>query len=480
MYVYLYLLQMKISDMNKNILDWIDSNNEAVKCLQSNASESRKNFEKLLTTLQSVPFQSMNVELELTVAVNLLISRLLSRYQDKFGPDSKLAVNSLTRIVQRITPSSSNLSTEIDLSDLMKSLFNCQLYLHVNKFSLGLILEIVCMQVILDYKDEKLVKYFLKWIKKMKICNREMKESSATYSNLLKVNVLQPTNLSRGDDNNSSIDILTLLISVKTDIKDTESDDLRCSGDSYGNYEILIRSAKYLREGNVSKLRECLECLCDPRTTVRQPEVTTIFCQLLKGEMLIQENKVNLAFGLFKQVIQQDPANIRAYVGIAKCFELLGKFRNELDTWKIICQVHHSHRNRAKSGETTKSELKSFAEVIIDLLFPFVPISLVTSLATWARKCHKLGEYEDSAEVFLDTLAVINNDGDDDDEDPVGVLQEAILAMMIVGKFDECQILCQQLLASSNEMDHEKKRKSSERDYSKVISNYLAGMCIIT
>merc|ERR1719420_297825 len=111
-----------------------------------------------------------------------------------------------------------------------------------------------------------------------------MKESYATYSNLLKVNVLQPTNLSRGDDKNSSIDILTILISVKTDIKDTESDDLRCSGDSYENYEILIRSAKYLREGNVSKLRECLECLCDPRTVVRQPEVTTIFCQLLKGD----------------------------------------------------------------------------------------------------------------------------------------------------------------------------------------------------
>merc|ERR1712126_6573 len=151
-------------------------------------------------------------------------------------------------------------------------------------------------------------------------------------------------------------------------------------------------------------------------------------------------------------------------------------FRNELDTWKIICQIHHSHRTGAKSGETTNSELKSFAEVIIDLLFPFVPISFVTSLATWARKCHKLGEYEDSAEVFLDTLAVINNNGDDDDgEDPVGVLQEAILAMMIVGKLDESKVLCSQLLDSSHEMEHAKERKSLEKDYTKVISNYLVG-----
>merc|ERR1719259_1322343 len=66
---------------------------------------------------------------------------------------------------------------------------------------------------------------------------------------------------------------------------------------------------------------------------------------LLKGEMLLSQDNGSLALTVFNQVIQKDSENIRAFVGVANSFEKMGKYRNELNTWKIICKIQHKLSN---------------------------------------------------------------------------------------------------------------------------------------
>ena len=106
-------------------------------------------------------------------------------------------------------------------------------------------------------------------------------------------------------------------------------------------------------------------------------------------------------------MIEKDSTNIRAHQGVAECFAVEGKLRNELDTWKIICQLHKLIRSK---GDLTKTRSTvSLTEKIVDLVLPATSHSYVGDLLSLARKCYSLGEIDEAAEIYLDTLAGNNN-----------------------------------------------------------------------
>ena len=123
----------------------------------------------------------------------------------------------------------------------------------------------------------------------------------------------------------------------------------------------------------------------------------------LVAVFLLEEGRVQSALSSFSEVIQQDADNVRAYNGVAKCFERLGRFQNELEIWNIINSILQRQR-----GSTLGRTSLDFDEKLIRKLFPCKQMELVEALVTLARKCFKMAEYQDSAEKFLDAIALVS------------------------------------------------------------------------
>ena len=179
-------------------------------------------------------------------------------------------------------------------------------------------------------------------------------------------------------------------------------------------------------------------------SVMNQTEAVTRLGLLLRGEFLLEEGRTQGAMSSFGEVIKGDGQNLRAYLGIAACFEAMGRFNNELDIWNIISQILRAEGKI----EVTFCSLY-FVERIIFVLFPFNRISLVEALVTWARKCFQMGEYQDSSEQFLDAIALVTAGGTfNEGLDLLKVKQEAALALLIVGKVAESLLISEDLVVS--------------------------------
>ena len=61
----------------------------------------------------------------------------------------------------------------------------------------------------------------------------------------------------------------------------------------------------------------------------------------------------------------------------------------------------------------------------------------------WARKCFRMSKYQDSAEKFLDAIALMSvGDNIPEGIDLDLVKQEAVLALLIVGNVQEALLVC--------------------------------------
>merc|ERR1711915_1044638 len=142
-----------------------------------------------------------------------------------------------------------------------------------------------------------------------------------------------------------------------------------------------------------------------------------------------------------------------------------------LHTWKIICKIHQQAKSNPEP-QLNQETILSFTEKLVHILFPFTPMDQVSSQFTLARKSHKLGEHEEASEKFLDTLAIANRDSVEVDL-LVEILQETVLSLLIVQKYDECKVVCQHLVEIEDVQD--KKRRASRSNLAKTITYFLAG-----
>jgi len=203
---------------------------------------------------------------------------------------------------------------------------------------------------------------------------------------------------------------------------------------------------------------------------VTQPELVTRLGKLLRGEFLLEEGRVQGALSSFSEVIQQEADNVRAYHGVAKCFERLGRFQNELEIWNIITRIIQKQR-----GNTLGRSSLDFLETLIRKLFPCKQMELVESLVIWARKCFQMSEYQDSAEKFLDAIALISaGDSIPEGMDISQVKQEAVLALLIVGNIQEALLVCQDLATARKVGGKRKKHDGQQND---VVIKFLLAKC---
>ena len=221
-------------------------------------------------------------------------------------------------------------------------------------------------------------------------------------------------------------EVLRRMIQIKANLGQVESADSDL-------ITKILEAANYYKQRNLRKLSECLNRILENDLVERQSEMVTKFFLILKGNILVEENKFQSALATFGMVSSEDPDNIEAYIGIAKCFEKMGNSRNELDIWRIICKIQH-----LKTDEKCP-EVGSF-DLGAKLLRTFFPLemkrrSFVSSLLKFARKCHQLGEYEDSADNYLDILAL--DFTQKCLEDKMTVQLEAVLALLLDGDHKE-------------------------------------------
>ena len=438
---------------------WVSSNNAAVACL---TSHSWRSLLRLLEDVQSVPAQSMKVHLELTVAANTLASAWLSKCCEDYIQISATVKDTLKRLINNIDPS---MSVSDNMVFILQNLLDLQLFRHLSRDNIESLVDTVSFVILLEFvEDEDTVREYMDWSSRMQVCLQEL-PTCRQESVMKRLNIANVSGRHADASDSSTGDIVRQIISVQSGLATPE---LGGGGGDQDCHVILLQAARYHRQGNVPLLSECVQTLCDARNRSQQPELITKLSALIKGEMLLEENKISLALSAFKSVIKEDPGNIRAYVGIARCFKVQGKFRNELGTWDTICKVFQHIRSKKTEDENT---IKSLVDKIVEILFPFEPTSLVGGHLNHARKLHELEEFKDSAKVYMDTLALTTVDRNFK-EDIIGILQETLLSLILIKKHDECKVVLQKLLEVTS---HHEKRKIRDEMYSQITSNFLAG-----
>ena len=440
---------------------WVSSNNAAVSCL---TSHSWRSLLRLLEDVQSVPVQSMKVQLELTVAANTLASAWLSKCCEDYSQISATVTDSLKRLINNIDPS---MSVSDNMVSILQNLLDLQLFRHLSRDNIESLVDTVSFVILLEFvEDEDTVREYMDWSSRMKVCLQEL-PACRQESVIKRLDIVNVSGRHADASDTSTGNVVRQMIAVQSGLATPE---LGGDGGDQDCHVTLLQAATHQRRGNVALLSECVQKLCDVKNRSQQPELVTKLSSLIKGEMLLEENKVSLALSAFKSVIKQDPENIRAYVGIARCFKVQGKFRNELGTWDTICKVFQHIRSKKTEDENT---IKSLVDKIVETLFPFESISLVGGHLNHARKLHELEEFKDSAKVYMDTLAITTIDGNFK-EDIISILQETLLSLLIIKKHDECKVILQKLLEVTS---HHEKRKIQDEMYlySQILSNFLAG-----
>ena len=436
--------------LNDTLLAWLSSNDDLAKTLTAKSWES---FLRLLENVQSTPLQSMDHELELTVANNLCVSAWLR----KGGESGQIIAEAVTFTVRRVA-CNINSSKVIGQSfnDVLQSLTSFILYQHLSKTALDLVLTLLGFIILFRKPEETIIEQFLKFSSKMKICLSELEDNDEKKPTRMSLCSRSQANLGAQCDHS----LLRLLIAAKYGLEPFDCDH----EDIASLHSSLIQAAVHQRRGDAAQLRGCVLSLCDLAHQRRQSDAVNSFGLLIKGELMLKEKNIHSALALFKQIIKKEPGNMRALLAIARCFELVGEKRKEIETLKSICKIQHFKI----SNRSDSQEMVNLDERIIETLFPTEPQSFGRSLLTLARKCYESGDIDTASERYLDTLARLEGDCELD-ADRVVIVQETALSLLLIRKYEDCLTLCNHL----QEVETVKKRKSLEDSYSKLITNFL-------
>ena len=155
-----------------------------------------------------------------------------------------------------------------------------------------------------------------------------------------------------------------------------------------------------------------------------QSEFVSRSVLVLKGNLLLGEDKWQSGLAVFGAILAECPDSVESYLGVARCLERMGKVRNELDVWRIICHILHLKAD-LNTPEVETPDLS--AKILRTLLRVSPRLSLGSGLLSLARRCHELGEYKDAADSYLDILAL----DPPDLPDKTGVKLEAVLALLL-------------------------------------------------
>ena len=443
--------------------NFTERNNQLVRDVDSSSVDRQlleERFLQLSSDIQSVPVQSMFSELELGVVSNLMAINWL---REETGAGVETGVRSMIRLLQSSAPSR-ELTLDVEYSTLINLLLQQNIWQRISANSLEDLFEIVGFLVLNKTSDPKLVENYCSWVDKMRICQEEI--SVITVDNLDHRQLLKiiPPRKLRDEKAMSVSEVLRLMIKIKAN---------HCPAEISGadQISVLLEAAKFYKEGNRGELSECLSKILEKDNIIRQPELITKYFLILKGNLLVEENKYQSAFVVFGQVISEDPANIEAYVGVAKCFERMGKMRNELDIWKIICHLQHQKTTQtSKADEVATLDL---AHKILSTFFPLARLSYVDNLLKFARKCQELGEYEDSADNYLDVLA-LEFSQQVHLENKVEVQQEAVLSLLLSNRWDVSMALLHDIINRPKlERDGSKRGREDEEDSLRTVVNYF-------
>ena len=426
---------------------WLSSNNDLAKTLKAN---TWKSFHRLLENVQSTPLQSMNHELELTVALNLCVSAWLRNDKESSFTIAKTVTSTVKRVTNTI-----NVNKVIghNFNDVFQALTSINLYQHLSKTSLDIVLTLLSFIILFSQLEETIIQQFLSFSIKIKKSLRELDTGNLCDEEM------KPKRLSlqskAGHEVQYDHALLGHLIAAKYGLG---PEDCEYEGIDH-LHATLLRAAGHQQQ-------DAVLALCDRAHQRRQTEAVNSLGLLMEGQLLLKENKIHGALSVFKTIIQKEPENEKAYVAIARCFEIQGKKRQEIETLKILCKIQHFKKcNQSNSG------MMNLEDRIIETLLATEPQSYERSLLTLARKCFESGDMVTSSERYLDTLALLEGGEVDLDEDRDVIYQEAVLSLMIIKKYEDCMTLCKYL----QEVETVKKRKSRENSYFKLITNFLVG-----
>ena len=444
--------------------NFTERNNQLVRDLDSNVEKLEERFLQLSSDVQSIPVQSMFAELELGVVSNLMAINWLQNNSDR---EESTGVRSLIRLLQNSAPGR-ELGEDLDYNTLINLVLQQNIWQTLPADSYEDVFEIVGFLVLNKTSDLKLVENYCSWMEKMRICQEEI--SVITVGNVDRRNLLKiipPKKLN--DEKTVSVgEVLRLMIKIKANhgpVEITGTDQI----------SVLLEAAMFYKKGNRGALSECLSKLLEKENITRQSKLITKYFLILKTNLLVEEKKYQSAFGVFNRVISEDPGNIEAYVGVAKCFERMGKMRNELDIWKIICHVQHQKINHNPDGVATRD----LGSKILTTFFPLASISYADNLLRFARKCQELGEYEDSADNYLDLLA-LDLSQQVRLENKVEVQQEAVLSLLLDNRWDVSMALLLHIVNRPKLGRDGSKRGREEEDNLRTVINYfLFGMFYI-
>jgi len=449
---------------------WVRVNNEAVAGLSSSSdlAQLSQTLEQLLTDLHSLPIIAMQSDVELTVTFNLLALSWSS-------PTTHLRNTihlTLTRVISYHLPDLV-LSDHKSVLPLLSQFLSPGLLDKLSSSSLETVMDIISMLVISLTSDMVLAKEYLAWCEKV---GRYLGDVKGTLlgkglgdlrQEVMKIDVVNPSNTGQAVTTSCAPVLRKVIEIVSNNISDSVVHD-----SSPGNEFLtkLFEVAVNHKQGNKLKLGDSIDRLVASASMARQPAVVTRLGMLLRGEFLLEEGRVQGALSSFGEVIKGEAENVRAYLGVARCFEKLGKFNKELEIWNIISSILQNQRGVEEAGCPL-----DFVRRIIKVLFPYMQISLEESLVTWARKCFKMEEYYDAAEKFLDAIALVSSqevalESIDIDE----VKQEAALALLIVGNVSVSLALCQDLSLGRRKGG---KRKQREGKQNEVVLKFLLAKC---
>jgi len=451
---------------------WFKANNEAVSNLTSasDLAQLSQTLDQLVTDLQSLPVPAMLTDMELTVSFNLLTISWTSSNTSLLNTIH----STLTRVISHHIPDLV-LPVQIKLQPLLSHFLSTRLLGQLSSSSLETVMDIVSLLVMSLTSDLFLCQEYLAWSDKLE---RYLVDIHSTLlvtavdktsdGELLKMNIINPSNTGKAVTTSCAPVLRKVVEIVTNNVSDKPSSSLDIDHQFLPK---LFSVAMNLKQGNKSRLGSCIDNMVASSSMASQPEMVTRLGLLLRGEFLLEEGRVQGALSSFGEAIKGDGENVRAYLGVAKCFEKMGRFNNELEIWNIISSI--LQKNREGSEGICPLD---FVERIIRILFPCRHIGLVQSLVTWARKCFKMEEYSDSADKFLDaiSLASAGDASQEDSIDMVIVKQEAALALLIVGNVSESQLLCQDLSIARKSGG---KRKKHDGRQNEVVLKYLLAKC---
>ena len=322
------------------------------------------------------------------VEANLCVSAWLRKSSGESGDRVAGAVmDTVSRLALSINTSQ---VTGHSVHEVFQQLTQATLYKHLSRTEIQLALTLLCFLFLLrrpvddGVEGKKDVKKFLTWSSKMNICLRELESDSSSSDPAVRPRRLSLHHLSE-DPRGAQCDdhtLLRMLVAAKYGLE-TDVDTEAISG----LHVTLAQVAEHQRRGEGDHLRQSLSSLSLPSHQLRQSEAVTALCLLMRAELLMVENKAQAALSVFKQLIQKKPDHIRAYLGVARCFESQGKIRQEIETLRTIVKIQQFKRTN-KTDEN--DEMVNLDERIIETLFPAESVSLERNLLTLARRCYAM------------------------------------------------------------------------------------------